>query len=305
MHIKEFFYFQKSDRVVVVFLLAVVLVCVVLLNFVGSRMSKTPFAVADSVMQQSEKASYAQRRQQYDNHRAYPHRYYQVEGRTAELFPFDPNTADSTQLLRLGLHPWQVRNIYKYRARGGVYRRPSDFARLFGLTVKQYKELEPYIQISSDYQPASTLVEEYQPYERDTVKYPVKLKPSEHIVLNTADTSALKKVPGIGSGWARAIVGYGERLGGYCRVEQLLEIDGFPDEALPYFVIVNPQTRKIKVNELTVNQLKRHPYLNFYQARAICDYRRLKGSLHDLDQLRLLKEFPPETVERLKPYVEF
>ena len=28
-----------------------------------------------------------------------------------ETFPFDPNTADSTQLLRLGLQPWQVRNI--------------------------------------------------------------------------------------------------------------------------------------------------------------------------------------------------
>lgn len=29
-----------------------------------------------------------------------------------ECFYFDPNTADSTQLLRLGLQPWQVRNIY-------------------------------------------------------------------------------------------------------------------------------------------------------------------------------------------------
>ena len=73
----------------------------------------------------------------------------------SERFVFDPNTADSSQLLRLGLQPWQVRNILKYRAKGGVYREPTDFARVYGLTVKQYRELEPYIRISPDYRPAS------------------------------------------------------------------------------------------------------------------------------------------------------
>ena len=37
-----------------------------------------------------------------------------VKAKPATFF-FDPNTADSTALLRLGLSPWQVRNIYKYR----------------------------------------------------------------------------------------------------------------------------------------------------------------------------------------------
>jgi DNA uptake protein ComE-like DNA-binding protein len=79
-----------------------------------------------------------------------PTQYYATESQKVERFPFDPNTADSTQLLRLGLQPWQVRNIYKYRAHGGIYRQKEDFARLYGLTVKQYRELEPYIRISSD-----------------------------------------------------------------------------------------------------------------------------------------------------------
>ena len=69
----------------------------------------------------------------------------------AERFAFDPNTADSTQLLRLGLKPWQVRSIYRYRAKGGVFSEPADFARVYGLTLKQYRELEPYIRIGRDY----------------------------------------------------------------------------------------------------------------------------------------------------------
>ena len=138
-----------------------------------------------------------------------PVQYYATESRKVERFPFDPNTADSTQLLRLGLQPWQVRNIYKYRAHGGIYRQKEDFARLYGLTVKQYRELEPYIRISSDYLPASTLVGKREPMERDTLRYPVKIKENEHVVLNTADTTQLRKVPGIGSYFAGEIFRHG------------------------------------------------------------------------------------------------
>ena len=63
-----------------------------------------------------------------------------VKAKPATFF-FDPNTADSTALLRLGLSPWQVRNIYKYRARGGRYHRPEDFSKLYGLTKGDYERL--------------------------------------------------------------------------------------------------------------------------------------------------------------------
>ena len=120
--------------------------------------------------------------------------------------------------MRLGLQPWQVRNIYKYRAHGGIYRQKEDFARLYGLTVKQYRELEPYIRISSDYLPASTLVGKHQQTERDTLRYPIKLKEDEHVILNTADTTQLKKVPGIGSYYASEIIRHGQRLGGFVKI---------------------------------------------------------------------------------------
>jgi DNA uptake protein ComE-like DNA-binding protein len=61
----------------------------------------------------------------------------------------------------------------------------------------------------------------------------------------------------------------------------------------------------MNLNKLTLNQLRRHPYINFYQARAICDYSRLKGPLQSLGQLRLLNDFTPTAIERLQPYVEF
>jgi DNA uptake protein ComE-like DNA-binding protein len=68
---------------------------------------------------------------------------------------------------------------------------------------------------------------------------------------------------------------------------------------------VDATPRKLQVNNLTLNELRRHPYLNFYMAKAITDYRRLHGPLKSLQDLRLSKDFPPEVIKRLEPYVDF
>lgn len=135
--------------------------------------------------------------------------------------------------------------------------------------------------------------------------YQPKIHEGEHVVLNTADTTALKMVPGIGPYFARKIVEYGERLGGYVSVDQLDEIEGFPLDAKDFLTIENPTPKKLNLNELSLNELKRHPYINFYRARAITDYRRLHGPIHSLNDLRLSKDFPPEVIERLLPYVAY
>lgn len=298
--IRELFYIRKSDRVVILSLLCVFVAALGIIFFVGNGQEQSAVALTDSL--------YLTPTPQHLTPNTYhptptpPH--LTPNTQHPELFPFDPNTADSAQLLRLGLQSWQVRNVYRFRAAGGIYRRPSDFARLYGLTAGQYRQLRPYIRIGRDYQPAATLVEP-EPPRRDTLRYPVKIKPTERIVLNTADTAQLRRVPGIGVYYAKEITRYGRLLGGYVNVDQLDEIDNFPKASKQYLVIDNPSPRKLNLNRLSLNELKRHPYINYYQAKAITDYRRLRGSLHSLQELRLLPDFPPEAVSRLEPYVEF
>lgn len=297
---KTFFYLQRNDRRAIMATLIVLAVAVGLTIYIGDGGKTAATTQADST-------ATAPNRNQGNGGGQQAVAYYDTGGRRAELFPFDPNTADSTQLLRLGLAPWQVRNIYKYRAAGGIYRQPRDFARLYGLTAGQYRRLEPYIRISDDYRPAAEAypAEPRPAYVRDTTRYPLKLKPGQHVALNTADTALLKRVPGIGSGFARAIVRYRERLGGFYSTAQLMEIGNFPQSALPYFTADPSLCRKLNVNRLTLSQLRRHPYIGFYQAKTIIDHRRLHGPLRSLDDLRLYKDFPPETIERLRHYIEF
>lgn len=299
---------NRNDRRV-----AIAAVCVGVLALVGIWIGGENPPTSTQGDEETRDSSYSRGSRFSSGSRDSSNSYYAVEGRAAERFPFDPNTADSTQLLRLGLQPWQVRNIYKYRAKGGIYRQKEDFAKLYGLTVKQYRELEPYIRISSDYQPAATLVgtresrdSRYSSDTRDSsLRYPVKIKENEHVVLNTADTTQLRTVPGIGTYYAKEIVRHGQWLGGYVSVDQLDEIEGFPQESKKYFVIQGASPKKLNVNKLDLQQLRKHPYINYYQAKTILDYRRLHGKITSLDDLRLSKDFPPEAIRRLEPYVEF
>ncbi len=295
MWFKDLFYLRKSDRSVILVLMVMIVVAVGLIVFVGGNNRQTSSVTGDSLSSGRIGNGYS--------HGSDARFYYAEEGRKIELFDFDPNTADSTQLLRLGLSPWQVRNIYHYRAKGGIYRSADDFSRLYGLTKGQYARLKPHIHISEEFQPV--VPASRQGFSRDTLRYPVKIKPTERVVLNRADTNQLKTVPGIGSGYARAIVNYGNRLGGYYSVDQLREIPDFPEDAITYFIIQNPEIKKINLNKLTLNQLRRHPYINFYQAKAIVDYHRIHGPLKSLNEMRLLKDFPPDAIRRLEPYVEY
>ena len=304
------FYLQRNDRQAIIALLLVAAIAFCLIIWIGGEEEPSPKeAIADST------ASTLDGKHADKQHPLY----YKVDEMPHELFVFDPNTADSTDFIRLGLQPWQVRNIYRYRAKGGIYRQPNDFARLYGLTKKQFEILRPYIIIGEDYKPAADYYgrndEERQnfsgannheePQKERIYSYPQKLKPGQRIAINTADTTELKKIPGIGSSYARAIVRYREQLGGFVSITQLKEIEGLPEEALSFARTEGEDVKKLAINKLSLNQLRRHPYINFYQAREICDYRRLKGPIKSLQALSLLKDFPPAEIERLQPYVSF
>lgn len=244
---------------------------------------------------------------------------YAVEEEPFETFPFDPNTADSTTLLRLGLSPWQVQNIYRYRAKHGRYHKPEDFKRVPGMTNEQWKRLGPQVRIAKEFQyveqktsPASS-----QPLPKDTEReisvavmqdsFPrlEKIKAGQTIDINTADTTLLKMIPGIASKRAARIVAYRNKLGGFVAVEQAMEATEMPDSVLGYMTVSALPVTMINVNKLSVQQMMKHPYLNFYQAKAIFEHRCNKGNLHSIEELSRLEAFKPTDIDRLRPYITF
>lgn len=123
--------------------------------------------------------------------------------------------------------------------------------------------------------------------------------------VNTADTTELKKIPGIGSGIAGNIVRYRERLGGFYTLNQLEEVKYVTPELLEWFKLENDSVRKMEINKAGLDKLRAHPYLNFYQAKVIIEHRRKKGPIKSLSQLALYEEFTEKDLNRLSAYVSF
>lgn len=139
-----------------------------------------------------------------------------------------------------------------------------------------------------------------------TVRYRVKHRPSAKIDLNTADSMQLTGLPGIGAWTAQKIMRYRSDLGGFVSQEQLLEIDGLPDSLLQWFTVTDtvPPVR-IRVNLASLTELRHHPYMSFYQARAIVELRRDRGKVQGPGQLSMLEEFTERDLERLEPYLDY
>jgi len=135
-----------------------------------------------------------------------------------------------------------------------------------------------------------------------------KLSPGETISLNETDTAEWKKVPGIGSVYASRIVKYRDMLGGFVRIEQLLEVYGIDQELfsrIAVYIEPDGNFRKLQANGSDFRELLRHPYLNYKQVQAIMSIRRRKGDIDSIRELSILDEFTSEDILRLEPYLEF
>ena len=221
------------------------------------------------------------------------------------LKPFDPNLADSIELSRLGLSSYVIRNILKYREKGGHFTSAESLSRIYGLTEEKWLELKPYVRISrQEHKRKGTLNRRKENIRIDSLRG-MKYPEGTLIDVNVADTSELKKIPGIGSGIAKAIVAYRNRLGGFYDLKQLREISYVTSDLCKWFKLENVAVQKININDVSLEELRKHPYLNFYQARIIVDFRRKKGPIKSLSQLALYEEFTEKDLERLSFYLSF
>ena len=218
---------------------------------------------------------------------------------------FDPNIADSSTLVHLGFKPWQAKNMVKYRAAGGRYRKPEDLKKLYGMTDSMYQALTPYIYIARE-EVDSVAVDSLR---KDSLPRWEEENKDTILNLRTADTVELKMIHGIGSYRARQIVRYREQLGGFVSVEQVLEAKGMEnvdaDSLLAHFWIDSVKIEAMNVNSVGVQRLSRHPYLRFEQAQAIYELRRKKIRLDSIQQLQQIECIPAETLEKIAPYLNF
>ncbi len=307
---RDFLYYSKSDRRVIV-LLALIAIFAVGVLLVLKRLSPSSSeSVGDSTSFLSGRAGEG------------------PEGEGVGIpTSFDPNTVDSATLVGFGLQPWKVRNFMHYRQAGKCFRSAEDLLNTYGWEEEDIERLRPYVDIHPRYlQPRQAGHSRYNTAERQRPHHTTDAtghdanRPSTDtgrprystdkfttltlVDPNTADTTLLQRIPGIGSYYSRSIVRLRERLGGFYDLSQLFEIRNFPEEALPWFEI-SSQPIRLNLNTASFKVLAAHPYIGYQHTKAIQDYVRLYGFIDSKETLEATSIFTAEELERLLPYLEF
>lgn len=171
---------------------------------------------------------------------------------------------------------------------------------------RRYKDKEPVYKKNKK-QSSDFSYEHKKEEKKEIKKYPKQEKFNAGIIIdvNTADTSILKKIPGVGSVISRNIVNYRNRLGGFYNTAQLLEVQYVDSTLLKWFEVKSDVFRKIRINKAGLDELRSHPYMDFYKARAIIDFRRKRGSIDGMSQISMFEEFSEEDIDKLSPYFSF
>lgn len=215
------------------------------------------------------------------------------------LEPFDPNTVSAEVLEQMGVPAKTARNWAKLLASGARFRRAEDVRKIYGMTDEDYARIAPYIQMGEPLAQAADapLPQAYGNKDRNA-----------NIDINQATAEQWQQLPGIGPAFSKRIIAYREKLGGFHSVEQVAETYGLPDSVFQSIYLQlrpSPVLRTIPINQVSIEELAAHPYVNKLDAKLLVNYRKQHGNYSNIDAIGNLYGLEPGFMEKVGPYLRF
>jgi competence protein ComEA len=297
--LKNYFNFNKGERIGIMVILVIIIIVLALpyfikVTFKDNKDEFLRFAKDIELFENSLKNSADSVNEARDLD------FQQMDKSVAENkitpFPFNPNNLPSEKWSLMGLKDWQIKVIKKYEAKGGRFYDKEDFKKMFCISPSEYNVLEPYISIPEQRKEYSETKPEFKENKKRVI-----------IDLNTADSVTLLTLYGIGPSFAKRIIKYRNLLGGFYNKTQLLEVYGFDqdrfDKIKDYCDVSQGGIKKISINRINTDELKKHPYFDYYTAKAIVDQRIILGKYTSMQQIKEIPLIHDELFSKITNYL--
>ena len=230
------------------------------------------------------------------------------------LFKFDPNQLPVEQWVALGLSERQAAAIHRYEAKGGRFRIKRDVAKMHVVDPELYARWEPFILLPDSFERKTSEPERFHQQERPdptTIRFPERssLVAKALVEINTADTTRLVEVRGIGPAFARSIVKYRDRLGGFISLDQLGEVYILRDkpeaviELKTRLLLDTLMVHRFPLNSVTAEELGPHPYAGWKVAKALVAYRKQHGPFKTVADIKGCVLVTDSVYRKLAPYL--
>jgi competence protein ComEA len=206
--------------------------------------------------------------------------------RQTHQFKFDPNAIDEKGLLAVGLPGNVVQHIIHYREKGGHFKNPDDFRKIYGLTDSDFEAVKPWLQFTG------------KERNKEVLK----------IDLNTADSIQLLTVKGIGPILTHRILYMRKMLTGFISKDQLRDIYGIDHEKFEFIknqvFVSKKHIQRLDINSSSVDDLKKNPYIRYKLATVIVNYRLVHGVFQGIEELKNIQVIDNAAYQKMAPYLE-
>ncbi len=216
--------------------------------------------------------------------------------------PFDPNTADFDQLLRLGLTRSEAAALLSYRAAGKIFRIPEHLADCRAIDDSVYRSLRPYIRIGQRFAAA--------PKDFRNGRFISRPLPLSAFRIDTVTARYLQAIGAFSRKQAQNIVRWRELHGIYC-MDDLLECYSVSDSIArvlaPYLVFPErPQAAPqfpVDINSADSATLRAVDGIGKKTVGRILEYRRKLGGFVNIRQLAEVEGMTESNYEKISAQI--
>lgn len=317
--LKDFFTFEKRGQkglFVLVLILSTQLLVLWLLNFYNPLKNTSPnlIMVDPSLLDSLENQKY-----QYHETKAAEafnedivtfHSY----KNEVQRFKFNPNTIDENGWIKLGINKNQIRVITKYLQHGGHFDYPSEVLKIKAVPISVWNELIPYIELeakTSSLQNNMSLKDSINPSlvdkEKSKEERLTTFRKNLNFEFNTCNRFNLQQLNLIDSVTIDKIIRYKKGLGGFVSLAQLYEMEGIDTTNFgllkTHLTLDLMSIKTININNCSVSQLSKHPYLSYNVATALVNYRNAHGKYTQISDLKKCMAMNDQLLKKITPYL--
>jgi DNA uptake protein ComE-like DNA-binding protein len=288
---KEYFVFNKEQRLGLIALVGLIVVLQLLYFFIDFSTPK---------ITSKEEEKWLSMQTEIDSMKSVS------EESTYKIYPFNPNFITDFKGYKLGMKVAEIDRLLAFRKTNKYVNSVEEFQQVTKISDSLLSAIAPYFKFPDWVKNKK----QYASYEKSNFKDFAKKEKIVVLDINQATKEDLVKIYGIGDGISDRILKQKETLGGFVSMEQMQDVWGLSPEVIvelnKHFKVIGlSSVNKIDINNASIKELMKFPYFRYALAKEIVTFRSMNGGIKNVEDLTKIKGFPIEKVKIIALYLTF
>ena len=291
---KSHFWYTKSQRNGVFFLIVFIVVLQVICFFVDFSSNEITDVTAPEFLAFEK---------QIDSFKEV-----KIEESKPKTYPFNPNYITDYKGYTLGMSTEEIDRLHQFRKQNKFVNTKADFKRVTKVNDSLLNKIAPYFKF-----PGWVIKQQENNQAKITSKKNKDSSFKEKTIstndINLALAEDFATINGVGDKLSKRIINYRKKLQGFSYVNQLNEVWGLDSEVInklsnKFQVKEKPIIEKVNINTASFKEVLKTPYVDYDLCKKIFNYRDEVSELQNISEIKNIEAFPMDKYDRIVLYLE-